>query len=108
MIVGIRPEHLQLAAGAGERANVVRGSVEVVEHLGNEQLIYLQIPGTILPEAAAKARETADESGAVALGPSVVARAGAGTHIAPGDRVTLAVDLEHLHVFEPTTTNRLT
>ncbi len=108
VIVGIRPEHLHLAAEAGERTNVVQGRVDVVEHLGNEQLIYLQIPGTILPEAAAKARESADDSGAVALGPSVVARAGADAHIAPGDRVTLAVEVEHLHVFEPTTTNRLT
>jgi multiple sugar transport system ATP-binding protein len=106
VIVGIRPEHLHLAAGAGESVNAVRGSVEVVEHLGNEQLIYLQTPGAMVPETAAKARETADDAGAVALGTSVVARVDAGTRIAPGDRVTLAVDVAHLHLFDPATTNR--
>ena len=107
MIVGIRPEDLHLADGATERANVLLGSVEVIEHLGNEQLIYLQALGAILPESAAKARETADNSGAIALGPSVIARVDAGARVAPGDRIALAVDLARLHIFDPTTTSCL-
>jgi multiple sugar transport system ATP-binding protein len=107
IIAGIRPEDLHLANGATERANVLLGGVEVVEHLGNEQLIYLQTPGAILPESAAKARETADNSGAVALRPSVIARVDAGVRVAPGDRVALFVDLARLHIFDPTTTSRL-
>ena len=107
LIIGIRPEDLHLADGATEPANVLLGRVEVIEHLGNEQLIYLQAPGAILPESAAKARETADNSDAIALGPSVIARVDAGARVAPGDRIALAVDLARLHVFDPTTTSRL-
>jgi multiple sugar transport system ATP-binding protein len=107
IVVGIRPEDLHLAAEAADRANVLLGSVEVVEHLGNEQLIYLQTPGAILPESAAKARETVDNSGAIALGPSVAVRVDAGVRVAPGDRVALAVDLARLHMFDPGTTSRL-
>jgi multiple sugar transport system ATP-binding protein len=106
VIVGIRPENLHVAVGATDDASVLAGSVEVVEHLGNEQLVYLQTAGMILPETAAKARETAGETGNTALGRSVVARLDAGTRVAPDDHVSLAVDVARLHVFEPATTNR--
>jgi multiple sugar transport system ATP-binding protein len=106
-VIGIRPEDLHLVDETTDRANVLLGSVEVVEHLGNEQLIYLQTPGEILPESAAKARETSDNSGAIALGPSVAVRVDAGVRVAPGDRVALAVDLARLHIFDPATTSRL-
>ena len=105
VIVGIRPEHLHLEAGAGESVNAVRGSVEVVEHLGNEQFIYLRTPGAIVPEIA-KAREIADDVGATAQGPSVVARVSASARITPGDRVTLTVDVTHLHVFDAASKDR--
>jgi multiple sugar transport system ATP-binding protein len=103
VIVGIRPEDLHPAPGAADGANILHGSVEVVEHLGNEQLVYVQSPGAILPESAAQARETA---GAIALGPSVVARLDASTRVSAGDRVSLAVDVTHLHVFDRTTASR--
>jgi len=104
VIVGIRAEDLHLtSAGA---TNSLTGSVEVVEHLGNEQLVYLQAPGAILPESTAPAREATDAGGAIALGPSVVARLDAGTRVNPGDRVTLAVEVACLHVFDPATTQR--
>jgi multiple sugar transport system ATP-binding protein len=109
VVVGIRPEDLHLAPGATDRANVLPGSVEVVEHLGNEQLVYVQSLGAVVPETAAKARETAGDTrdaGAIAVGPSVVARLDAGTRVTPGERVALAVDLTHLHVFDPPTTSR--
>jgi hypothetical protein len=37
---------------------------------------------------------------------SVVARLDAGARLAPGTRVALAVDADHLHVFDPATTTR--
>jgi multiple sugar transport system ATP-binding protein len=107
VVVGIRPEDLHLAAEATERASVLPGSVEVVEHLGNEQLVYLQTPGAMVPETVAKARETASDTGAITLGPSVVARVETRVRVSPGDRVMLAVDVAHLHVFDPATTIRL-
>jgi multiple sugar transport system ATP-binding protein len=104
VIVGIRAEDLHIASAGAPNSLV--GSVEVVEHLGNEQLVYLQASGAILPEATAPAREATDKAGAIELGPSVVARLDAGTRLNPGDRVTLAVDLARLHVFDPATTQR--
>jgi multiple sugar transport system ATP-binding protein len=47
VIVGIRPESLRLAAA--EDAGTLLGTVDVVEHLGNEQLAYVQVPGLIVP-----------------------------------------------------------
>jgi multiple sugar transport system ATP-binding protein len=106
VIVGIRPEDLHLAAGATESAKALPGSVEVVEHLGSEQVVYLKTPGAILPEAAAKTGETASDIGIIALGPSIVARVGAGTRISAGDHIMLTVDVSHLHIFDPATTTR--
>jgi multiple sugar transport system ATP-binding protein len=104
VVVGIRPEDLRLASEGSE--NTLIGTAEVVEHLGNEQLIYLQTPGAILPETAAQARETADDAGASALVPSVIARVGAGTDLRPGARLALQPNLAHLHVFDPATAQR--
>jgi multiple sugar transport system ATP-binding protein len=104
VVVGIRPEDLRLVGESSE--NTLTGTAEVVEHLGNEQLIYLQTSGAILPETAAQARETSDDKGAIALGPSVIARVSAGVDLKPGARLTLQPDLAHLHVFDPATGQR--
>ncbi len=106
VVVGIRPEHLRLASG--DASGTLVGVADVVEHLGNEQLLYAKVPGAMLPEAAAKAREAATDqaaSGGVTV-PSVVARLDPGARLSPGDRVSLAVDGDHLHVFDPTSTQR--
>jgi multiple sugar transport system ATP-binding protein len=42
VIIGIRPEHLHLAGE--DSSNTIAGYVEVVQHLGNEHLVYLKIP----------------------------------------------------------------
>jgi multiple sugar transport system ATP-binding protein len=108
VIVGVRPEHLHLAAA--DAPGTLPAVAEVVEHLGNEQLVYVKAPGAFLPESAAKAQERApQEAGGatVAPGPSVVVRLDADARVTPGERVALAIDLEHLHVFDPTTTDRL-
>src|SRR5262249_39174938 len=52
VVVGIRPEHLRPAAA--DTPGTLAGVAEVVEHLGNEQLVYLAVAGAILPEAAAQ------------------------------------------------------
>jgi multiple sugar transport system ATP-binding protein len=96
VVVGVRPEDLHPAAEGA--ADSLVGTVDVVEHLGNEQLAYLQAP-----EALAKP-EKSGEGAEVTSG--VTARIGAGEHLRIGQRVTLAVDLAKLHLFDPTTTNR--
>jgi multiple sugar transport system ATP-binding protein len=107
VIVGIRPEHLRLAAA--DAPGTLAAVADVVEHLGNEQLVYVKAPGAFLPESAAKAQERTPQeaSGAtVAPGPSVVVRIDADTRVNPGDRLALSVDTDHLHVFDPATTDR--
>lgn len=67
--------------------NTLLGIIDIVEHLGNEQLIYVQTPG-----AWAEARTTA--------------RVAAGTPVKVGDHMALAVDLAKLHLFDPATGER--
>jgi multiple sugar transport system ATP-binding protein len=104
VVVGVRPEHLRLAP---DDAGTLVGTAEVMEHLGNEQFLYAVVPGAMLPEAAAKARETStDEPASGVTGPSVVARLAPDVRFNPGQRVSLVVDGEHLHIFDPDTTDR--
>jgi multiple sugar transport system ATP-binding protein len=112
VIAGIRPEHLRLAADAGgdgaltPQAGALAGTADVVEHLGNEQLLYAKMAGVTLPGAAAAAREQVGEEQA-ATGPSAVARLGPDARVQPGDRVALAPDPDRIHVFDPESQERL-
>jgi multiple sugar transport system ATP-binding protein len=90
VIAGIRPEDLRLASEGSE--NTLAGTAEVVEHLGNEQVVYLRAPGIVASKGAD--------------GASVTARVGAGADLKPGAQVTLQPDLAHLHVFDPATGQR--
>src|SRR5262249_37512135 len=104
VIVGIRPESLRLAIG--EDMSTLAGTVDVVEHLGSEQLAYVRVPGLVVPEAAAAAREgRADEVGSATV-TSAIARIDPGVQVAPGERIALAVDTARLHVFDPATQQR--
>jgi multiple sugar transport system ATP-binding protein len=89
VVMGIRPEALR--AGEGGAGHTLVGQVDVVEHLGNELLVYLQVPGVLAPEGAEAKAITAR------LDPGVVVR--------PGDRLPLTVDTTKVHVFDPATTN---
>ncbi|HET9979397.1 MAG TPA: sn-glycerol-3-phosphate ABC transporter ATP-binding protein UgpC [Ktedonobacterales bacterium] len=91
VIVGVRPEGLRLADAAAQDA--ISGVVDVVEHLGNEQYVYLRLPGAV----ATDAEETQTS----------VARLPAEAKVAVGERLRLSVDTDALHVFDPTTTRRL-
>jgi multiple sugar transport system ATP-binding protein len=79
VLIGFRPEHIELANGT-TGANAVRfpATVEVVEYLGNEELIHAQAEGNEV----------------VALLPS-------DKKVAVGDNVQFAVPMEKLHIFDP-------
>ncbi len=90
VLVGARPEHVRPLLGGSARAQaqglVVRGEVEIVETLGHEVLVHMDIGG-----------------GTILIGKSF-------THAtlpAPGDVVEAEVDLERLHLFDPATQQRL-
>jgi multiple sugar transport system ATP-binding protein len=91
IIVGVRPEDLALTPES--QPNTLTGTADVVEHLGNEQLVYVRIPGAVVSDAAETRGSTA--------------RLDADSEIRVGQRVTLAVNTGKLHLFDPTTTQRI-
>ncbi len=78
VLIGFRPEHIELANGQGGGAVRFPAKVDVVEYLGNEELIHAQAEGNEI----------------VALLPS-------DRKVGVGDSVDLAVPMEKLHLFDP-------
>jgi len=78
VLIGFRPEHLDVANGMDGHAVRFPAAVDVVEYLGNEELIHAQAEGNEI----------------VALLPS-------DRNVKVGDRVELAVPMEKLHIFDP-------
>ena len=93
LIAGIRPEDFGLDGAQSGDGTTISGIVDVVEHLGNEQMVYLRLPGAYVPEALETKGSTAR------LGPSA--------KISPGERISLHVDTSRLHFFDPSATDRL-
>jgi multiple sugar transport system ATP-binding protein len=79
LIVGFRPEHLVLGPVTGATATV-NAKAEVVEYLGNEELIHA--------------------SGA---GRDIVAIVDSSYRVRPGDMLELRIPLDRLQVFDPDT-----
>ena len=91
VIAGVRPEDFHLATD-GE-PNTLIGTVDVVEHLGNEQLIYMQSDGT-------HASEHSEVKGLTArIAPDAV--------VHHGERVAVAVDPARVHLFDPESGKRV-
>ena len=92
VLAGARPEDVRpLVAGEGgapsfANAVLVRGTVEIVETLGHEVLVHLDIGDgtTLIAKSFSHARVPA-----------------------PGDAITVEVDLEKLHLFDPASGRRL-
>jgi multiple sugar transport system ATP-binding protein len=83
LLIGFRPEHLDIADGA-DGAVRIPAKVDVVEYLGNEELIHAQAEGNEI----------------VALIPS-------DRKVRAGDNIELGVPLDKLHVFDPETEKSL-
>jgi len=77
MIVGVRPEHVTVANGASANTATIPADVDVVEYLGDEQLVHLH-------------------SGEIEL----VAKVPIEPRLAAGQSVTLAVPVEKLYLFD--------
>jgi multiple sugar transport system ATP-binding protein len=84
VVIGIRPEHLALGNGAAGGPGAVPATVEVVELLGSEAVFHSRAGDDVLVAKSESHRA-----------PSV------------GERVTLVLDLESLHVFDAETEQRL-
>lgn len=77
--VGIRPEHLTPGSGG------LRGVVRVVEALGHERHLFVDLGGSQVV-----CRQSSEE-----------------TPPAEGDRIDLVVRPQHVHLFDPDSTERL-
>jgi multiple sugar transport system ATP-binding protein len=87
----VRPEDFRL--GADSEPNSLVGTVDVVEHLGNEQLIYMQSEGVYTSEQSEVKGLTAR------IAPDAV--------VQHGEKVAVVVDAARVHLFDADTTKRL-
>ncbi|MEO7665100.1 MAG: TOBE domain-containing protein, partial [Candidatus Limnocylindrales bacterium] len=78
LVAGLRPEHFELG-GASEGTASVEGVAEVVEYLGNEELLHVTVPGHDV---------------------DVIAVVDASHNIKPGDILDLKLPAERLHLFD--------
>jgi multiple sugar transport system ATP-binding protein len=86
VFLGVRPQHLEITDDSARGDGTLRAEVGVVEPMGNEQIVYVTLPS----------------------GERAVAVAPVQPRIAAGDRVTVRVRPEGLHVFEGSTGSRIT
>ena len=100
ILLGLRPEHFfdPRVAANETGGNHVPVRVELTEQLGSETLIYFRVDGIEAEQAS---------EGEVELGGALVARLDPRTHAAPGEQITLGIDLERAHFFDSATGNAL-
>ncbi len=79
LIAGFRPEHLDVGM-AGSNAATIPVTADVVEYLGNEELLHV-----------------------TAGGEDLVAIVGTEHRVQPGDKLNLILSLDKLHLFDPDT-----
>jgi multiple sugar transport system ATP-binding protein len=76
IIAGFRPEHIELGEGGSDTASFP-GKADVVEYLGNEELLHV-----------------------TAAGQDIVAIVDSSHHVKPGDDLRLHLPLSKLHLFD--------
>ncbi len=77
--LGFRPEHLELGPDAGDAAITIPASVDVVEFLGNEELIHAQAEGL-----------------------EIIALVSSDRRVQAGETVDFALAMERLYLFDVT------
>jgi multiple sugar transport system ATP-binding protein len=111
VILGIRPDDLVLAAHAPGWPTIT-ARVEIVEELGGESLIVFPIEAPLVTaDAVMAARDTPHEEERLLMDDrraTFTARISGRDRPTQSDQVELAVDVRHLHFFDPTTGDALT
>ena len=111
VVLGIRPEHLEDAALAGD-ARPTAGSaakVQLREALGSEIMVHFDVdaPPALTEDVRELAQDLGDERVVTRRRrrpeTTMVGRFGARSKIEPGDVVEVAVDTRSLHFFDPET-----
>ena len=109
LVVGIRPEDLTTPSrrdGAEpEHGRSLVADIELVEALGNEQLVHFVTDAPIVrdrTESWAPGDAPEDVAAGIAGAPirTSVARLDPRVHVAAGERITFGVDVERLHFFD--------
>jgi multiple sugar transport system ATP-binding protein len=78
LVAGFRPEHMDIANGAGGAVGAkIRANADVVEYLGNEELLHVNAGGR-----------------------DIVAIVGSEHRVKPGDVLDFTVPLEKVHLFD--------
>ena len=83
VVAGFRPEHLEIGEVDGE-AGSFRARADVVEYLGNEELLHVSVEGK-----------------------EIVAIVDSSHRVRPGDVVTLKLPMDKLHLFESESGNSI-
>jgi multiple sugar transport system ATP-binding protein len=114
LIVGIRPEAFEdaalVAADAKRNGIGFRATIDVLESMGSDVYVYFTKEmerGVDAAELAELARDSGQADTGASVN-SVVARIGAETRIREGQDAELWADLQHLHVFNPSTGENIT
>ncbi|WP_284947659.1 ABC transporter ATP-binding protein [Acidisoma cladoniae] len=90
MLFGIRPEHMPAFTGDNRPGFVtVDVDVDITEPMGMETVIYFNLAGTTMSEDVTAAPLCAR------IDPDVAAK--------PGSRMQLAIDMNNMHLIDPTT-----
>src|SRR5262249_42365653 len=84
VVMGFRPEHMQLAHDDVPGAITIPATVDVVEYLGNDELVHARIDGT-----------------------EIVALSEPHPRLKSGEQVEFAVPAEKVHFFDPESEERL-
>jgi multiple sugar transport system ATP-binding protein len=79
IILGIRPEHLHTSVTAPAGSPSVQMRIDVVEHMGDHQYVYLRAEG---------------------LSDTVIMKAPGMLQLAVGESATIHIDTTHAHVFQ--------
>jgi multiple sugar transport system ATP-binding protein len=110
VVVGIRPEDLEDAEVAGEshEGKRIGAEVEIREDMGSE--VYLHLAVDAPPVDAEELRQAVGDEAVEAAemrarerGTPFIARVDRTTRAREGQRIELAVDTRHLHLFDPAT-----
>ena len=95
VIVGVRPEDLEDAALAPDAVATVSSKVELVEALGSEIIVHFNLNATTVDAGDPDAVEE------ISADVNTVGRFDPRSRAAVGEPVTVAVEVAHLHFFDP-------
>jgi multiple sugar transport system ATP-binding protein len=107
IVVGIRPEDMEdaaLADPAGERDHL-DVSADLVEAMGSEVLVHFTVdaPPVVTEDTKELARDVGDVLAEGKPRSDLIARVSPRSTVKEGERITLRVDTDRMHAFDPDT-----